>query len=82
MFGAFAFIATASSSPLWGFAFLRRHARDALARRGIVFAAFSTVLVRRLGEAGLATAGGVLICGMLIVIDATEHWPLAALACS
>jgi len=28
----------------------------------------------------VATTGGVLICAMLIVIDATERWPLAALA--
>ena len=47
---------------------------------GILFAALSTILVRRLGEAGLATTGGLLICAMLIAIDATERWPLAALA--
>ncbi|TMH66296.1 MAG: MFS transporter [Betaproteobacteria bacterium] len=80
MFGAFAFIAT----------HLHRHYGISLSfagtlvmlygAGGILFAALSTILVRRLGEAGLATTGGVLICAMLIVIDATERWPLAALA--
>src|SRR5207302_1598242 len=80
MFGAFAFIAT----------HLHRHYGISLSfagtlvmlygAGGIVFAAFSTFLVRRLGEAGLSTAGGALICAMLIAIDATGRWPLAALA--
>ena len=71
MFGAFAFIAT----------HLHRHYGISLSfAGGIVFAAFSTFLVRRLGETGLATTGGTLICAMLVVVDATERWPLAALA--
>src|SRR5437588_994021 len=78
MFGAFAFIAT----------HLHRHYGISLSfagtlvmlyvSGGIVFAALSTILVRRLGEAGLATAGGALICTMLIVVDVTQRWPLAA----
>lgn len=80
MFGAFAFIAT----------HLNRHYGVSLSfagllvmlygAGGILFAAFSTILVRRLGEVGLATLGGALICAMLFVVDMTERWPLAALA--
>src|SRR5207237_4316373 len=68
MFGAFAFIAT----------HLHRHYGISLSfagtlvmlygAGGIVFAAFSTLLVRRLGEAGLSTAGGAPISAMLISI--------------
>jgi predicted MFS family arabinose efflux permease len=80
MFGAFAFIAT----------HLHRHYGVSLSfagmlvmlygAGGIVFAAFSTLLVRRLGEVGLATLGGALICGMLFVVEMTQRWPIAALA--
>jgi predicted MFS family arabinose efflux permease len=80
MFGAFAFLAT----------HLHRHYGVSLSfagmlvmlygAGGVVFAAFSTFLVRRLGEVGLATAGGALICAMLLVVESTERWPLAALA--
>ena len=80
MFGAFAFIAT----------HLHRHYGVSLSfagmlvmlygAGGVVFAASATFLVRRLGEAGLATAGGALICAMLLVVEATQRWPLAALA--
>jgi predicted MFS family arabinose efflux permease len=80
MFGAFAFIAT----------HLHRHYGVSLSfagmlvmlygAGGLVFAGFSVFLVRRLGEVGLATAGGALICAMLIVVGTTTRWPLAALA--
>ena len=77
MFGAFAFIAT----------HLHRHYGISLTFAGtlvmlyglggILFAALSTLLVRRLGEAGLARYGGVLIFATLIAIDATSSWLLA-----
>ena len=80
MFGAFAFIAT----------HLHRHYGVSLSfagmlvmlygAGGVVFAAFATQLVRRLGEVGLATVGGMLICATLIVVEATQRWPVAALA--
>lgn len=80
MFGAFAFIAT----------HLHRHYGVSLSfagmlvmlygAGGVVFAASATFLVRRLGEAGLATTGGALICAMLLVVQATQRWPFAALA--
>jgi predicted MFS family arabinose efflux permease len=80
MFGAFAFIAT----------HLHRHYGISLTIAGtlvmlyglggVVFALLAPMLVRRLGEAGLATGGGVLICAMLVAIAATTSWPLAALA--
>jgi len=80
MFGAFAFIAT----------HLHRHYGISLTLAGtlvmlyglggVVFALLAPMLVRRLGEAGLATGGGVLICAMLVAIAATTSWPLAALA--
>jgi len=80
MFGAFAFIAT----------HLHRHYGVSLSfagtlvmlygAGGVAFAAFSAFLVRRLGEAGLAVTGGALICVMLVVVETTDRWPIAALA--
>ena len=80
MFGAFAFIAT----------HLHRHYDVSLSFAGMLvmlygaggvgFAAFASFLVRRLGEVGLATTGGALICAMLLVVAATQRWPLAGLA--
>jgi predicted MFS family arabinose efflux permease len=80
MFGAFAFIAT----------HLHRHYGVSLSfagtlvmlygAGGVGFAALSTLLVRRLGEVGLATVGGTLICTMLLVVASTQRWPIAALA--
>jgi predicted MFS family arabinose efflux permease len=79
-FGAFAFIAT----------HLHRHYGISLTFAGslvmlygvggIVFAVLSTMLVRRLGEAGLAKGGGALICATLLAIVATAQWPLAMIA--
>ena len=80
MFGAFAFIAT----------HLHRHYGISLSfagtlvmlygAGGIGFAAFSALLVRRLGEVGLASVGGTLICAMLLVVQSTQRWPIAAVA--
>ena len=80
MFGAFAFIAT----------HLNRHYGISLSFAGtivmlygvggLVFAALAPVLVRRLGEVGLARSGGVLICAALLAIAVFTTWPIAALA--
>jgi predicted MFS family arabinose efflux permease len=79
-FGAFTFIAT----------HLHRHYDVSLTFAGtlvmlygiggVFFAVLSTMLVRRLGEVGLANTGGVVICATLLTIAATSRWPLAALA--
>jgi predicted MFS family arabinose efflux permease len=79
-FGAFAFIAT----------HMNRHYGVSLTFAGvvvmlygvggIVFAVLSTMLVRRLGEVGLAKGGGALICATLFAIVATTRWPLAVVA--
>jgi len=80
MFGSFAFIAT----------HLHRHYGVSLTFAGtivmfygvggIVFAVLAPVLVRRLGEVGLATAGGAIICVTLVAIALVAAWPLATLA--
>ncbi len=80
MFGAFAFIAT----------HLHRHAGISLTFAGsivmlygvggVVFAVLAPMLVRRLGEVGLATAGGAIICVTLVTIALVAAWPLAAFA--
>ena len=80
MFGAFAFIAThlhlhygisltfaGSIVMLYG-------------AGGIVFAVLSPVLVRRLGEVGLAIGGGAIICATLVAVALATSWPVAALA--
>jgi predicted MFS family arabinose efflux permease len=80
MFGAFAFIAThlhlhygisltfaGSIVMLYG-------------AGGLVFAATSPVLVRRLGEVGLAIGGGAIISATLVAVAALTAWPVAALA--
>ena len=80
MFGAFAFIAThlhlhygisltfaGSIVMLYGVG-------------GIVFAVMSPVLVRRLGEVGLAIGGGAIICATLVAVATASSWPVAALA--
>jgi len=48
---------------------------------GMVFAALSTLLVRRLGEPGLAAAGGITLCVCLAAIAVSRAGWLAALAC-
>ncbi|MEP6678885.1 MAG: MFS transporter [Betaproteobacteria bacterium] len=80
MFGAFAFIAT----------HLHRHYDVSLTVAGsivmlygvggIVFAASSPLLVRRLGEVGLAIAGGGIIFVTLVTLAMVTAWPVAALA--
>ncbi len=80
MFGAFAFIAT----------HLNRHYGVSLTSAGsivmlygaggVVFAVLSPVLVRRLGEVGLAIGGGAIICVTLLAVAAATAWPVAALA--
>jgi predicted MFS family arabinose efflux permease len=80
MFGAFAFIAT----------HLHRHYGVSLTFAGsivmcygvggIVFALLATVLVRRLGEVGLAAVGGAIIGLTLVTIALVAAWPLAAVA--
>ena len=80
MFGSFAFIAThlhlhygisltfaGSIVMLYG-------------AGGIVFAVLSPVLVRRLGEVGLAIGGGAIICATLAAVAMATSWPVAALA--
>ncbi|MEP7181521.1 MAG: MFS transporter, partial [Betaproteobacteria bacterium] len=44
---------------------------------GLVFAWLSPLLVRRLGETGLAAGGGALLCAALLVIGLSTQWPLA-----
>jgi len=80
MFGAFAFIAT----------HLNRHYGISLTfagsivmlygAGGLVFAVSAPLLVRRLGEVGLAVGGGALICATLAAVARLHAWPLAALA--
>ena len=48
---------------------------------GMVFAALSGVLVRRLGEPGLAAAGGTLLMLCLAAIALARATPVAAVAC-
>ena len=48
---------------------------------GMVFAALSTLLVRRLGEPGLAAAGGITLCVCLAAIAVSRAGWLAALGC-
>jgi predicted MFS family arabinose efflux permease len=48
---------------------------------GLAYAAMSPMLVRRLGEAGLAAGGGVLLGGCLAVVAFTSMPIVAALAC-
>lgn len=48
---------------------------------GMVFAALSAVLVRRLGEPGLAATGGSLLLLCLATIALVRTTPVAALAC-
>ena len=80
MFGAFAFIAThlhghygisltfaGSIVMLYGVG-------------GIVFAVLSPLLVRRLGEVGLAIGGGAIICATLVAVATLTTWPIAAVA--
>ena len=80
MFGAFAFIAT----------HLHRHYGISLTSAGsivmfygvggIVFAVLSPLLVRRLGEVGLAIGGGAIICATLVAVATLTAWPVAAIA--
>jgi predicted MFS family arabinose efflux permease len=80
MFGSFAFIAT----------HLHRHYGISLTfagsilmlygAGGIAFAVMSPMLVRRLGEVGLAIGGGTLICLTLVAVATQTAWPVAALA--
>jgi predicted MFS family arabinose efflux permease len=48
---------------------------------GMVFAAMSGVLVRRLGEAGLATSGGILLFACLAAIALLRSGWIAGIAC-
>jgi predicted MFS family arabinose efflux permease len=48
---------------------------------GMIFAALSALLVRRLGEPGLAAAGGVLVAAALGAIALGHSVPVAAIAC-
>jgi predicted MFS family arabinose efflux permease len=48
---------------------------------GLAYAAMSPMLVRRLGESGLAAGGGVLLGGCLAVVAFTSMPIVAALAC-
>jgi predicted MFS family arabinose efflux permease len=48
---------------------------------GMVFAALSPLLLRRMGESGLAAGGGVLLLSCLMAIARSHSIPLAALAC-
>jgi len=80
MFGAFAFIAThlhlhyGISLTIAGSIVMLYGAG------GIVFAVLSPVLVRRLGEVGLAIGGGAIICATLVAVALATSWPVAALA--
>jgi predicted MFS family arabinose efflux permease len=81
LYGVFAFIAThlhavfgvslstaGSMVMLYGFG-------------GLLFAIFSATLVRRLGEVGLTSVGGVLIAGSLLTIALAPVWWWAMPAC-
>jgi predicted MFS family arabinose efflux permease len=48
---------------------------------GVAYAAMSPVLVRRLGESGLAGSGAVLLAACLVVVAFTSMPIVAALAC-
>jgi len=81
LFGAIAFLAThlhltqgLSLSVAGGIVTL-------YAAGGMAFALLSGVLVRRLGEAGLARGGGVLIAAGLLAVALSPVWWSAPLAC-
>jgi predicted MFS family arabinose efflux permease len=48
---------------------------------GLLFATFSSVLVKKLGEKGLAFWGGIFIASALLVISLSRLWWLAMPAC-
>ncbi len=48
---------------------------------GLSFAALSPLLVRRLGEVGLATGGGIVLCAAFLLVGLASHLPYALLAC-
>ncbi len=48
---------------------------------GMIFAAFSAVLVRRLGEPRLAALGGSVVCACLLALAIARSGPAAAAAC-
>ena len=81
LFGALAFLAThlhlmrgLSLSAAGGIVTL-------YAAGGLAFALLSRLLVRRLGEAGLARAGGVLIALGLVAVALSPVWWTAPVAC-
>ena len=48
---------------------------------GLAFAGLAPFLVRRLGEAGLAAGGGIVLCSALLLVGLASSWPLALVAC-
>jgi predicted MFS family arabinose efflux permease len=81
MFGAFAFLAT-HLHLVYGLSLTAAGSCLMLyAAGGLTFAALSPMLVRRLGEVGLASGGGAMLCVALLMVGLAPNWPLALVGC-
>jgi predicted MFS family arabinose efflux permease len=82
VYGAMAFLAT-HLHLVFGMSLARAGAIVMLfAAGGLLFVTVSAAFVRRLGEVGLARAGGALMALALVVLAASPLWWTAPLACT
>ena len=80
MFGPFAFLAT-HIHVAYGLSLTAAGGCLILyAAGGLCFTALSSLLVKQLGEVGLASSGGAVLCLAFLLVSLATWWPLALLA--